>query len=494
MTTTSLPPALTVPGPRTSTKWQRTLNVLRFGNDSIGFARELFNTYGSIVSLNYGGGTNLYSYLPNCPGTVFAYGPEIVRQVTTQHEIYHKHPLTGKMFRRKDESPRTEPLKHFGVGLFGVNSDQHRQQRQLMMPAFHRQQIENYRDDIVAITQSSLDQLQIGKQYDISQVMRLLTLEIAVKTLFGEGLNESGGRIGQLLQRTLVVMGSPLMLFLPYDIPGLPFHRFLNQITQLDEEMRQLIARKRAAGATSHDVISMLIQARDQENGISLSEDELLGHAELIFVGGHETSSNVLTWTLFLLSQHPQITADLVDELDSVLHGAAPTAAQLAQLPLLERVIKESMRILSPAPWNGRVTSQPTELGGYFLPEGTEVFVSIYQTHQMPELYPDPTRFNPQRWEIISPTPYEYNPFSAGTRLCIGAGFAMMEIKIVLAMLLQRYRLQFVPSKPIDRFGVIVMAPKHGLPMQICAADRQFQQGVGSVRGNVREMVKLPQC
>jgi cytochrome P450 len=110
----------------------------------------------------------------------------------------------------------------------------------------------------------------------------------------------------------------------------------------------------------------------------------------------------------------------------------------------------------------------------------------------MPELYPDPEAFNPQRWETIEPSPYEYNPFSTGPRLCIGAGFAMMEIKLVLAMLLQRNRLQFLPQVRIDRRGVIVMAPRYGLPMMVHKQDRQFAQGVGGVRGNVREMVKLP--
>lgn len=246
------------------------------------------------------------------------------------------------------------------------------------------------------------------------------------------------------------------------------------------------------SGNQDRDVLSMLIQARDEEQGTHLTEDELLGHAGVIFAAGHETSSNALTWTLFLLSQHPQVMADLLDELQSVLQGEAPTMAQLSQLTLLERVIKESMRVLSPVPWNARVTSQPTELGGYTLPAGTEVFVSIYETHQMPDLYPNPTHFEPQRWETVNPSIYEYNPFSVGPRLCIGAGFAMVEIKIVLAMLLQRYRLQFIPQVNIDRRGLIVMTPKHGMPMQVHPQDKQFTQGVGAVQGNVREMVKLP--
>jgi cytochrome P450 len=262
-------------------------------------------------------------------------------------------------------------------------------------------------------------------------------------------------------------------------------------MTQLDEEMRKIITRKRTADTDEGDVLSMLLQARDAESGVGLSEDELLGHVSVIFAAGHETSANALTWTLFLLSQHPEVAADLLDELESVLQGEAPSIEQLQQLPLLERVIKESMRVLPPVPWNGRVTSKPTELGGYALPQGTEVFVSIYQTHHMPELYPNPEAFNPQRWETIEPTPYEYNPFSAGQRLCIGAAFAMMEIKIVLAMLLQRYRLQLLPQLRIDRFGLIIMAPKYGMPMVVHQQDRQFALGVGGVRGNVREMVNL---
>ncbi|HEY9640015.1 MAG TPA: cytochrome P450 [Coleofasciculaceae cyanobacterium] len=476
-------PALTVPGPRLD-------NWFTLSKDSIGYTRHLFETYGAIVSLRYGGGTNIYSPLPNCPGSIFVYGPEFVRQVATQHEIYHKHPLSGRLYRKRGQSARTEPLNRFAVGLFGVNNDQHRQHRQLIMPAFHKQQLEHYRDDIVAITQSELDRLQVDKPCDIAQVMRLLTLRVATKTLFGEDVAE--GSTGQLLQDALVLMGSPLMSLLSYDMPGLPYHRFLNQIAQLDDQMRQIIAHKRSQPEGDRDVLSMLVQARDQEEGIGLSEDELLGHAGVIFVAGHETSANALTWTLFLLSQHPQVAADLLDELQAVLHGDAPTVGQLTQLPLLERVIKESMRVLPPVPWNGRVTSQPTELGGYALPQGTEVFVSLTQTHQMPELYRDPSLFNPQRWETINPTIYEYNPFSAGPRLCIGAGFAMMEIKLVLAMLLQRYRLEFIPQVSIDRVGMVVMAPKQGMPMQAHAQDRRFSQGVGQVRGNVREMVKLP--
>lgn len=481
-----------VPGPRPLPLIGRTLNALRFVNDSVGYTRQLFHDYGNLVALAQGGRTRLYSSRPTCPATVFACGPEMVRQVTMNHGIYYKYPLTGPMYRLKDKSARTSPLRHYLVGLFGVNEQDHLQQRKLMMPAFHRQRLESYAKDMIAITQDELNRLQVGKGVDIAATMRQITLRIATKSLFGEDISNKDGSTGEIIHEALRLQMNVLMKLLPFDIPGLPWHRYLNLVGDYEALMRNIIAAKQQRGGDEPDVLSMLIQVQDEESKEKLTQEELLGHVGVLFVAGHETSANALTWTLLLLSQHPQIMADVLDELEAVLHGEPPSLDQLQHLPLLERVIKESMRVLSPVPWNGRVTAKPTELNGYSLPVGTEVLISIYQTHHMLELYPNPESFDPSRWETITPNSYEYNPFSAGPRVCIGAGFAMMEIKIILAMLLQRYRLQFDPQRPIDRSGVIVMSPKQGLPMMVQKQDRQFQKGVGEVKGNVREMVSLP--
>ncbi len=490
--TTAYQSAYNVPGPQPAPLIGRTLNVLQFSKDSIAYTRSLFEKYGNLVSLVAGGGTRLYSSRPVCPGTVFACGPALTRQVTTQPAIYHKCPLTGPLYRFRNDSERTKPLNHFLVGLFGDNEERHLQQRKLMMPAFHRQRLQTYVQDMVTITEDELNKLSVGQVKDIAETMRQVTLRIATKSLFGEDIGTKGGSTGEIIQEALKLQLSITMRLLRLDVPGLPWHRYLNLAARYESVMRDLIEAKQQRGGDEPDVLSMLMQVQDEETQARLTEAELLGHVGVLFVAGHETSANALTWTLFLLSQHPQIMADVLDELEAVLQGTAPTLETLQQLSLLERVIKESMRVLSPVPWNGRVTAQPTELGGYSIPEGTEVFVSISQTHHMSELYPDPASFNPRRWETITPTAYEYNPFSAGSRICIGAGFAMMEIKIVLAMLLQRYRLQFVPANPIDRAGVIVMQPKHGMSMKICKQDRQFQTGVGVVAGNIRDMVRLP--
>lgn len=483
---------LTVPGPRSIPLIGPAGSVFRFINDSVGYSSQLFRRYGPTVALCADGGTNLYSPQLDCPGTVLVYGPELARQAATQHEVYYKYPLSLTLYRKREDSKRAEPLKHFGVGLFGVNSDEHRQHRRLLMPAFHKKRIEAYRDDMVAITQSELDQWQVGRQLDIARALRFLTMRVATKTLFGRDSGDHDGEAGHLLQEALTVCASPLTTLLPFDLPGLPYRHFLDLIGRFDEQMRAIIAQKRASGLDEGDVLSMLLSACDEESGLQLTEDEVLGHTGVIFAAGHETSSNALIWTLLLLTQHPHVAADLLDELEGVLHGEAPTVEQLQHLPLLDHVVKESMRVLPPAPWNGRVLAQATELGGYALPAGTEVFASIYHTHHMPDLYPQPEVFDPGRWERITPSIFEYQPFSAGPRMCIGASFAIMEIKIVLAMLLQRYRLQCLPQQRVDRSGLIVITPKGGLPVIVHRQDHQFTRGVSGIRGNIREMVTLP--
>ena len=453
-------------------------------------ASELFKQYGPLVALSLGGGTRLYSPHKNCLGTVLVYGPEATQEVCSQHNIYHKMPLSGRLFPLGKVSRRRETLRNFATGLFAVNGQEHRQHRRLMLPAFHKQRVPAYHDDMAQIALSVFQRWQEGDTQDISLAMQEVTKRIATKTLFGEDIGPDGRGTGSLIQDSLRRLSHPLTRLLPFDIPGLPFHRFLNEIAQLQAHIQEIIARKRASGTDGNDVLSMLLKAHEAEGQQPLSEFELLGHVGVLFAAGHETSANALTWTLFLLTQHPQIYADLCDEL-APLSGTIPTVDQLAHCQLLENVIKESLRVLPPVPWNARVTSQNTELLGHPLPAGTEVFLSIYQTHHSADIYAQPEQFNPRRWEQISPSPYEYQPFSAGPRLCLGATFAMLEIKLVLILLLNRFRLNFASAQPVNRVGNIVLAPQHSITMRLTSPESPFPPG-GGVRGTVRQMVELP--
>lgn len=488
----SVPTAFNVPGPQALPVVGHGLARARFFSNTIRYLGELFQSYGPVVAVSAGGGTGLFSSAPDCPGSVAVYGPELLRQTRVQHDSFFQHPLTGPLYARRGEQERLAPLHTFLVSLWGVEREDHRRHRRLMMPAFHKKRIETYRDDMVAITTSILDDWRPGQRVDIAAAMMVLTLRIATKTLFGKDAGNEGRGPARALSNALNYLLNPLTTLLPFDVPGLPYHAFLDHVAAYDRAMRAIVAGKRAAARDDGDVLSMLLQARDEESGTRLTEAEVVSHVGALFAAGHETTANALTWTLFLLSQHPRIMRELHDELDGELRGEAPRVEQLERLPLLEAVIKESLRLVPVVPIVLRIAAEPVELNGYAVPAGTEIFTSTYHTHHMPDLYLEPERFDPHRWESIKPTAFEYTPFSAGPRMCIGATFAMFEMKIVLAMLLQRYRLELPAGATVNHHGLITMAPRGGLPMLVAAQDGRFDRGVGGVRGNVREMVDLP--
>jgi cytochrome P450 len=493
-------PIPSAPGPRPLRVVGAALHALRFMRDPIASAGRLFAQYGPVASIvrapirvvnpGPGWGTGGLRTATGA-GVVVATGADANREVLTQHDRYHSVALSGRLYPTTAEVPERErPLTRMMTGLFHVNGNEHRRHRRLLMPAFHKTRIDAYRDDMVAITSDLVGRYRVGGVRDVHADMTELTLRVATKTLFGEDEGERGVALSRTMQRWLLTMFSPLMALSRADLPGLPYARLLDLTRAIDRETAAIVRAKRARGATGADMLSTLIAARD-EDGSALDEDEIVGHAGVIFAAGHDTSTNALAWTLFLLSQHPDVAGDLEDELDGVLRGAPPTVEDLGRLPLLDGVVKESMRVLPPVPLHPRIVAEDSELAGHHLPAGSEVFLSIFHMHHDPAIFPDPTAFSPRRWETIKPSVYEYNPFSAGPRMCIGASFATMEIKIVLAMLLQRFRVELPSRARVDARIAITMAPKDGLRMRIRARTDRVRRR-GGVRGRVRTMVRLP--
>jgi cytochrome P450 len=318
--------------------------------------------------------------------------------------------------------------------------------------------------------------------------MRQVTLFIVTKVLFGLEGEEETLRMGLLMAEWLERFTSPAVHLLPFDGPGLPYRQLLRVSERGEASIRELIARKRERGADGDDVLSMLLQARDEEGG-SMSDAELVGQTNILFVAGHETTTNSLTWTFFLLDQHPEVYGALLEELEGELKGAAPTIEQLERLPLLDRVVKESLRLLPPVPVSFRMSTGPFEMGGHSFPAETQLHYSPYITHRLPDLYPEPERFLPDRWLQADPPVYGYIPFSNGPRRCIGATMALLEIKLMLAMLLPRYRLSMAPGTRVDPVVRATMRPKGGLPMRIHAQDKHFERS--EVRGSIRDIVAL---
>ncbi|HEX2914764.1 MAG TPA: cytochrome P450 [Chloroflexia bacterium] len=455
-------------------KASRWLNPLLMARDPFVYLRRLNRTYGDIVNLN--GGIMDYT---------FVFSPEYTRRVLTNPDLFHN----GEIEDYRLNLPKDSPVLRLAHTLNAINGEKHRTQRRLMMPAFHRKRVEAYRDDMASLTRQKMDSWQPGQTYDMMREMKQLTMSVAVKALLGMDPDREGDRTRALVERWIASGSSLAALVLPLNFPGTPFYRMVSLAGQIEAEFKELIARKRASGVDRGDVLSMLIAAHD-ENGERLNDEELVAQTLALFVAGHETTATALAWTLFLLSQHPRVMSDLVDELEGKLHGDFPTVEQVNELPLLDRVIKESMRVLSPFLWGLRITTEPCEIGPYSLPRSRTVGFAPAIIHHNPDFYPEPERFLPRRWETIDPSPYEYLPFASGPRMCIGATFALMEMKIILPAMLQRYRLTLAPGAKIDRVGFLLAQPARGLPMQVNRQDHNFV--FNPARGNIHAAVKLP--
>ena len=460
--------------PSLPARLNRLTDTVRLVSDPFSFMKRVKAQYGDLVSmdgfpLNY----------------TFALNAEYTRQMLTNPGLFRNGEASEYPFR----PPADSALARMTLTLNAINGDLHKQQRRLMMPAFHRKRVETYRDVMVELTNKKLDEWQSDPDQprDMLREMKQLTMAVAVKTLLGldpdrDGNGETSRR---LVERWVASASGVLATLLPFDWPGTPFRRILRLSEEIEKLFKDLIAERRAQ-PDGDDVLSTLIAARD-EDGTGLSEQDLVSQTLALFVAGHETTATALTWTLFLLSQHPRVMSDLVDELEGNLHGSSPTVQNVNDLTLLDRVVKESMRIISPFVFGMRFNAQETDLGSYRIPAHTMLVFAPAILHHDPAVYPQPRRFRPERWETLDPTPYQYLPFSSGPRMCIGATFATLEIKLILAATLQRYRLTLAPNARIDRAGLLLTYPRHGLPMLARPQDHQF--GKNPARGNINRIV-----
>lgn len=434
---------------------------------------EINRTYGDLAVLSRDKGS-----------PVFIFSPEYTRQLLSDQFLFYS--LNTQDKASPIRMPEGTAAARLLAGIAGMNGEKHVRQRRMMMPVFHRKYIEGFRDTVVAVTDRWISRWEPGAVIDIEREMKDLSLNMAVSVLIGMDPDREGVYVRDLLNRwSARALSIPVGLF-PFDVKGTPYYRFLRLSEQLEITFNEIIRRKRESGQDVGDALAMLLHTRD-EDGSALSDVDLLGHLTTLFTAGHETTASSLTWTLFLLSQFPRVASELLDELDSKLGGKAPTVEQLGDLPVLDRVIKESMRMFPPAIWFIRISTAPFTIGPFNLPEGTRLVASPAVIHRRSDLYPQPNRFLPERWKGLRPSPYEYMPFGAGPRRCLGAEFAMLELKTVIPMVMQRYRLTFKDGARVDRGGTILSFPKGKMPMSVSRQDRRFI--VGRATGNVHDLV-----
>lgn len=447
MATETLPPVT-----RAKRSGSPLFDLLAFRRDPLKFLTRIAREHGDIVPFRMG------------PQHVLLLNhPDLVRDaLVTRADCFHK----GRALQRSK--------RLLGEGLLTSEGEHHRRQRRLAQPAFHRKRIESYGAAMVEYAARDGERWRDGETLDISHEMMRLTLAIVGKTLFDADVESDTDEIGSALTELLELFQ---MLLLPYSeyLERLPLpanRRFTRARAKLDAVIYRIINERRASGADHGDLLSMLLLAQDEEGASgSMTDEQLRDEALTIFLAGHETTANALAWTWYLLSQNPDAEAKLHAELDAVLKdGRLPTVEDLPQLRYTEMVLAESMRLYPPAWVVGRLAVKEYAVGGHVAAEGTLVLISQYVLHRDPRFFPDPLRFDPQRWtpEAKEARPqYAYFPFGGGARRCIGEGFAWMEGTLIIAALARRWRMRLVPAHPVVPHPRMTLRAKHGIRMKM---------------------------
>ncbi len=443
------PPAL--PGPKGLPVLGTSIGMVR---DSLALLRSVAREYGDIVRI------------PVITGTrILLNHPDYIQQVLVmQPHKFHKSKLSKEA---------TERL--LGQGLLISEGDFWRRQRRLAQPAFHKQRINEYSSAMLECARAQIRNWREGETRNVAQEMMELTLEAAVRTLFGTTLPGEAKRVGRamafLMRYSLRRARHPLHF--PASWPTPRNLRANREFAFLDSLVYRIISERKANADLNrrNDLLSLLMGAMDVD-GSQMTPKQLRDETMTLFIAGHETTAITLAWTWYLLAQHPAVEARLEQELRGVLGGRAPEPADLARLPYLHALIDEVLRLYPPAYVLARVAIAPFRTGEYEFPAGETVLLSQWVMHRDPRYYADPDAFRPERWlDGLADRlpPGAYFPFGDGPRRCIGQSFALLESALVIATIAQRFRFRLVPGRTAVPEPLVTLRPKHGIWMTIHA-------------------------
>ncbi len=423
----------------------------RMARDPLSLLLPAYERFGSVFTLRL-----LHSRV------VFMLGPEANHYITVSHpENFHWR-----------EGSFGDLIPLLGDGLLTIDAGYHDRQRAIMMPAFHREQIEAAVSSMERETLASIEALEVGDALDIYGWMRNLAMRIAMRSLLG--LDPDDGGHGALaaehFERALGFYGTDYHLRLLRG-PGSPWRRLQRSREILDRIVHaEIAARRRAPDADAMDILSLLIGARD-EQGAALSDEEIRDQVMTLMFAGHDTSTSTVTFMLYELARAPHVLARLQEEQDRVLGGRAPGAEELIRaLPYLDMVLDETLRLYPPA-WIGpRRAIRDLEFAGHSVPAGAHVNYCSWASHRLPEVFPEPEAFIPERFtrERKAALPRgAYVPFGGGRRICIGKRFGQTEVKLVATLLLQRLRLENLPGRSMSIRQMPTLSPAGGWRMRV---------------------------
>ncbi|MRG93178.1 cytochrome P450 [Polyangium spumosum] len=354
------------------------------------------------------------------------------------------------------------------ASLLLLDGKEHLRQRKLLMPPLHGERMSSYGARMVDLTEASITTWPERKRFPVHEHLQAITLDVILRVVFGIDEGELFDRLRERLMGILELATNPILLLPMFQRDLGPLTRWTTltrTLTEADEMLYAEIRRRRASGERGDDILSLLLDARD-EQGEPMSDNELRDELMTLLAAGHETTATALSWALRWILASKSLAPRLVRELEA--EGALPDLApeRIARCALLDATAREALRLQPVVPMVGRLLQKPARIGGYDLEAGTPVLVSIYLIHRRPELYPDPTRFDPDRFLRQRFGPHEWLPFGGGIRRCIGMAFALYEMKMILATILARAELRLPLFGKVHevRRGVTI-TPSGGMPL-----------------------------
>ncbi len=426
-------------------------SLIDYFRDPLGFLTRISREYGDIVYYTVG---SRRVYLLN--------NPDHIKDVLVTH---------NRNFTKSRALDRARIV--LGEGLLTNEGESHLRQRRIIQPVFHHKRIKTYGHVMADYGSRAGRDWQSGETVDIHTEMTKLTLAVVSKTIFDADVESESDEIVKSLADLVglftrfVFPFSEILDYLP--LPG--NKRGIEAIKRLDTIIYRLIEERRSDMGAKDDLLTMLLEAQDEEgDGKGMSDRQVRDEAITLFLAGQETMANTLTWTWYLLSQNPEAEKKLHEEIDTVLGGRPPSVDDLGRLPYTHNVFKETLR-LYPAAWTlARRVINDYQVGGYTVPSGTDIFMSQYVMHRDPRFYPDPLKYDPDRWgaEDDSSLPkFAYFPFGGGPRRCIGEPFAWMEGVLLIAAIASRWKMRLAPNHKVEPDPLITIRPKYGMKMMV---------------------------
>lgn len=355
-----------------------------------------------------------------------------------------------------------------GDGLLSVDGDRWERQRTVLEEFFYPERIRSYAEEMVTLTERRIDRWSEGETRSLLEEMTALALEIIFSTLFDRQLSPD---VDEALRRAAADLNgyfTPTSLVLPRWVPTPSRRRFRRADDTLRRELRRLLDERTAAGERGDDLLSTLGSLSENDD-VTMSKETIIDQLVTVLFAGHETTALAMTYAFYELGTNPAIRDRVHRELDTVLDGDRPSAADVSELAAIERVLTEVLRLYPPAHTIPRVTTRDVDIGGYRLPEGTQTHLALHSVHRDERFYDEPLAFRPERWHDRSPesVEYAYVPFGAGPRTCIGRRFALLEATLVLATVSQRYWLN--PEEPLELAPLMSTQPAGDVPVTIQA-------------------------